>query len=242
MKASLSKTAKSSPAFSGQSANKAERGFVFLGPPGVGKGTQAALVAERNGITHISSGDLFREAVKSGGELGKVAKSYMDKGLLVPDEVTIKMIMQKLDTLGDKSDVILDGFPRTLEQAKALDIALENKNQRLKNAILIEAPREELIQRLSGRWICRKCQAPYHLQNNPPKVSGRCDKCGGELYQRDDDKIETIEKRLEIYYIQSQPLFNYYQQRGKLIKVDGSKSLEDVYQTLEIIIKNGHHT
>lgn len=214
-----------------------ERGFVFLGPPGVGKGTQAALVAQRNSISHVSSGDLFREAVKSGGEVGKLLKSYMDKGLLVPDEVTIKMIMQKLESLGDKSDFILDGFPRTLEQAKALDQAMEKKNQSLKSAVLIEAPREELIQRLSGRWICRQCQAPYHLQNNPPEVSGRCDKCGGELYQRDDDKVETVEKRLEIYYSQSQPLFDYYQHRGKLIKVDGSKSLEDVYRAVEVIIK-----
>lgn len=237
MKASLSKTGKKTSGSSKQS-KKVERGFVFLGPPGVGKGTQAALVAQRKSISHVSSGDLFREAVKGGGELGKLAKSYMDKGLLVPDEVTIKMIMQKLESLGDKPDFILDGFPRTLEQAKALDIAMDKKNQSVKSAILIEAPRKELMQRLSGRWICRKCQAPYHLQNNPPKVSGRCDKCGGELYQRDDDKSETVEKRLEIYYSQSQPLFDYYQQRGKLIKVDGNKSLEDVYCAVEAIVKN----
>lgn len=236
MKASLSKTGQGLSGFSKQSA-KVERGFVFLGPPGVGKGTQAALAAQRNGISHVSSGDLFREAVKSGGDLGKIAKSYMDKGLLVPDEVTIKMIMQKMESLGDKSDFILDGFPRTMEQAKALDMAMEKKNQSVKRAILIEAPQTELIQRLSGRWICRTCQAPYHLQNNPPKLSGRCDKCGGELYQRDDDKTETVKKRLEIYYSQSQPLFDYYQQRGKLIRVDGSKSLEDVYHSVQVLIK-----
>lgn len=216
---------------------KTERGFVFLGPPGVGKGTQAALVAQRNGINHISSGDLFRDAVKNGGELGTTAKSYMDKGLLVPDEITIKMIMRKLESLGRKSDFILDGFPRTLEQAKALDTAIGNKNQSIKGAILIEAPREELIERLSGRWICRKCQSPFHSQNAPPKIAGRCDRCGGDLYQRDDDKRETIEKRLEIYYSQSQPLFDYYQHAGKLIRIDGNKSLEDVYQTVETIIK-----
>ncbi len=238
MKASSSKTLKS-PSELFSRSTKVERGFVFLGPPGVGKGTQAALVAQRNGISHVSSGDLFREAAKSGSELGKLAKSYMDKGLLVPDEVTIKMIMQKLESLGDKSDFILDGFPRTLEQAKALNAALEKKSQNIKSAILIEAPRTELIQRLSGRWICRKCQAPYHQQNNPPSVSGRCDKCGGELYQRDDDKIETVKKRLEIYYSRSQPLFDYYQEQDKLVRVDGNKSLEDVYRAVEAAVGNG---
>lgn len=233
MKVSLSKTGEEKAEFLPNSRAKTERGYVFLGAPGVGKGTQADMVAQRNHFNHISSGDLFREAVKSGSDLGKMARSYMDKGLLVPDEITINMIMQKLESLGNKSDFILDGFPRTLEQAKAL----EKKNQNIKGAILFETPRAELIARLSGRWICRKCQAPYHTQNNPPGVPGRCDKCGGELYQRDDDKAETVEKRLEIYYSQSQPLFDYYRQRGKLIIIDGSRSLEDVYQAVKSIIE-----
>lgn len=237
MKVSLSKTGDKKAEFSGSVVNKVERGYVFLGAPGVGKGTQAAMTAQRNHFIHISSGDLFREAVKSDSALGKMAKSYMDKGLLVPDEITINMIMQKLENLGNKSDFILDGFPRTLEQAKALDKAMEKKNQSIKSAILFEAPRGELITRLSGRWICRQCQAPYHTQNNPPRVSGLCDKCGGELYQRNDDKAETVEKRLEIYYSQSNPLFDYYRQRGKLITIDGSGSLEDVYQAVKAIVE-----
>jgi adenylate kinase len=169
--------------------------YVFLGAPGAGKGTQAAIVSQKLGLAHIASGDLFRQAVAKGTELGKLAKSYMDKGGLVPDEVTIKMISERLKEPDCQSGVIFDGFPRTLEQAKALDQTLASQKETINKAIYIEVVSEDLLKRLGGRWTCRKCQAVYHEIASPPKNAGKCDKCDGELYQRPDDNEKTIKER-----------------------------------------------
>lgn len=199
--------------------------LVLLGAPGSGKGTQAERISQATGIVHISSGDLFREAQKQGTELGKLAQSYMEKGLLVPDEVTIKMILEKIATLNSKG-FMLDGFPRTIEQAEALDKALDKDG--IDKAVYIKASDEELLRRLSGRWICRQCQSPYHMVSSPPKVAGKCDTCGGELYQRADDTRETAEKRLEVYFKQTAPVIEYYRNKGKLLEVEGEKPIEEV--------------
>jgi len=179
-------------------------------------------------MVHLSSGDLFRQAEKDGTELGKLAKSFMEKGLLVPDEVVIKMVLERI--AGTQSGVILDGFPRTLEQAESLDKALGEDG--IDKAVYIEVSRDELLKRLSGRWICRQCQKPYHLVTSPPKTAGRCDSCGGDLYQRPDDTVETAEKRLEVYFKQTAPLVEYYQRKGRLVQIAGEKSIERVGQDL----------
>ncbi len=202
--------------------------IILLGAPGSGKGTQAERLAETTGMVHLSSGDLFRQAEKDGTELGKLAKSFMEKGLLVPDEVVIKMVLERI--AGTQSGVILDGFPRTLEQAESLDKALGEDG--IDKAVYIEVSRDELLKRLSGRWICRQCQKPYHLVTSPPKTAGRCDSCGGDLYQRPDDTVETAEKRLEVYFKQTAPLVEYYQKKGRLVQIAGEKSIEMVSQDL----------
>jgi adenylate kinase len=202
--------------------------LVLLGAPGSGKGTQAERISRETSLLHVSTGDLFRQAEKDGTELGKQAKSYVEKGLLVPDEVVIKMVLERI--AGNKKGFILDGFPRTIEQAKALDRALANGG--VDWAVYIKVSREELIRRLTGRWICRQCQRPYHLVSSPPKVPGRCDVCGGELYQRPDDTIETVQKRLEVYFNQTAPLVDYYRERSKLLEIDGEKSIEEVERQL----------
>lgn len=198
--------------------------LVLLGAPGSGKGTQAERLSQATGLVHVASGDLFRKAEREGTELGKLAKSYMDKGLLVPDEVTIKMILERVDEINQ--GFMLDGFPRTIEQARALDKALVDKG--IDKAIYIRVSDEELLRRLSGRWICRNCQAPYHLVSSPPKVNGKCDSCGGELYQRSDDTVETAQKRLEVYFAQTAPLIDFYKQDGRLAEIDGQRSIEEV--------------
>jgi len=202
--------------------------YVFLGAPGAGKGTQAAIVSKKLGLAHIASGDLFRQAVAKGTELGKLAKSYMEKGELVPDEVTINMIFERLKEPDCKSGVIFDGFPRTLEQAKALDQTLGKLQKSIDKAIYIEVASDDLLKRLGGRWTCRKCQAVYHEIASPPKVSGKCDKCGGELYQRPDDNEKTIKERLKVYFAQTTPLLDYYKASGKLVKVNGQVGIEQV--------------
>ncbi len=202
--------------------------LILLGAPGSGKGTQAERLAEARGLVHVSSGELFRKAEKEGTDLGKLAKSYMEKGLLVPDEVTIKMILERIS--GISQGFMLDGFPRTLEQAEALDRALGQEG--IDKAIYIEVSREELLRRLSGRWICRQCQTPYHMVSSPPKVEGRCDACGGELYQRADDTRETAEKRLEVYFEQTAPLIDYYRKSGRLLEVDGERPIDEVKETI----------
>jgi adenylate kinase len=202
--------------------------LILLGAPGSGKGTQAAFISQELGVSHIASGDLFRGAQSKKTELGLLAKSYMEKGMLVPDEITIRMILERLAAPDCGVGYILDGFPRTLEQAKALDKALAEKGSAIDKVIYIRVSDKELISRLSGRWICRNCQTPYHLVNSPPKVAGKCDKCGGELYQRADDKVETVKKRLDVYYTQTAPLVEYYRTAGKLEEINGEQGVEGV--------------
>jgi adenylate kinase len=202
--------------------------YVFLGAPGAGKGTQAAIVSQNLALAHIASGDLFRQAVAKGTELGKLAKSYMEKGELVPDEVTIKMISERLKEPDCTSGCIFDGFPRTLDQAKALDQTFKNQGKNIDKAIYIEVDSEDLLKRLGGRWTCKKCQAVYHEVASPPKITGKCDKCAGELYQRPDDNPTTIKERLKVYFAQTTPLLDYYKASGKLVKVNGQVTIEEV--------------
>ncbi len=199
-----------------------------MGAPGSGKGTQAGAISQKLGIAHIATGDLFREAVRRGDELGQKAKSYMDRGLLVPDEITISMLLERIAQADCRNGYILDGFPRTLEQARALDRALEEKGQAVDVVLYFKVSTEELVKRLSGRLICRDCQAPYHPIASPPRVAGRCDQCGGELYQRADDSPDTVRKRIEVYFAETASLIDYYREAGKLTEVDGTKGIEQV--------------
>jgi len=201
---------------------------IFLGAPGAGKGTQAAIVAQELNLVHIASGDLFRQALEQGTELGLQAKSYMEKGMLVPDEVTIRMVLERISAPDCELGIILDGFPRNLEQAEALDEALSGQGKAIDKTVYIKVSEKELLDRLGGRWICRNCQTPYHATNSPPKVWGKCDKCGGELYQRADDTVETVKKRLDVYFDQTAPLIDYYTRAGKLLEVDGEGTTGEV--------------
>jgi adenylate kinase len=205
---------------------------VFLGAPGAGKGTQAAVVAGKLGLAHIASGDLFRQAVEKGTELGKSVKDYMEKGTLVPDDMTIKLISERLNEPDCKKGCVFDGFPRTIEQAKALDKMMASRGHSIYKAVYIEVPESALLKRLTGRWICRNCQAPYHEVNSPPKIRGKCDKCGGELYQRADDTEKTIKERLKVYFAQTMPLLDYYKAEGKLASVDGNLHIDEVSQEI----------
>jgi adenylate kinase len=211
--------------------------IIFLGAPGAGKGTQAANVAQELSLAHIASGDLFRQALEQKTELGMQAKSYMEKGMLVPDEITIKMVLERISAPDCNTGLILDGFPRNLEQAKALDKALTELDKGIDKVVYIKVSEEELLNRLSGRWICRNCQAPYHATNSPPKVWGKCDKCGGELYQRPDDTVETIKKRLQVYFTQTAPLIDYYTQAGKLLEIDGEGDVDGVSRRIVAALK-----
>ena len=202
--------------------------IIFLGAPGAGKGTQAANLARELGLVHIASGDLFRQALEQGTELGIKAKSYMERGVLVPDQVTIGMVLERLSAPDCGRGAIFDGFPRNLEQAEALDKALAQQDRAIDKVIYIKVSEEELLRRLSGRWICRQCQAPYHATDSPPRVWGRCDRCGGELYQRPDDTEERVRKRLEVYFAETAPLVDYYAQGGKLLEIDGEGSVAEV--------------
>jgi adenylate kinase len=202
--------------------------LVFLGAPGAGKGTQAAIVSRKLGLAHVASGDLFRQAADKGTKLGKSVKAYMDRGALVPDGVTIQLISERLNEPDCRAGCIFDGFPRTIEQAKALDGMLASRGEAIDKAIYIEVAEKELLKRLGGRWICRKCQTPYHELTSPPKVRNTCDKCGGELYQRSDDTEETVKERLKVYFAQTTPVLDYYQAEGKLFTVDGNPGVEEV--------------
>jgi adenylate kinase len=208
--------------------------IIFLGAPGAGKGTQAAELARGQQLVHIATGDLFRQALEQGTELGMKAKSYMEKGVLVPDQITIQMVLERLSAPDCERGAILDGFPRNLEQAEALDKALAQQGKAID-----KVSEEELLKRLSGRWICRQCQAPYHVTDSPPKVWGRCDRCGGELYQRPDDTEESVRKRLEVYFIETAPLIDYYAQRGKLLEVDGEGSVTEVGRRITTAFQEG---
>ena len=202
--------------------------IIFLGAPGAGKGTQAARVAQEMELVHIATGDLFRQAQEQGTELAIQARSYMEKGMLVPDEITIEMVLERISAPDCESGVIFDGFPRNLKQAEALDEALPKQGRAMDNVVYIKVSEKELLERLSGRWICRQCQTPYHAVNAPPRVWGKCDQCGGELYQRPDDTVETIKKRLEVYSEETAPLIDYYTRVGKLLEVAGEGEVDEV--------------
>ena len=202
--------------------------IIFLGAPGAGKGTQAARVAQELKLVHIASGDLFRQALEQETELAIQAKFYMEKGMLVPDPISIRMVLERVSAPDCEGGVILDGFPRNLQQAEALDKALAEQGKTMDKVVYIKVSEAELLGRLSGRWICRQCQAPYHAISSPPRVWGKCDWCGGELYQRPDDTVEVVRKRLETYFAETATLIDYYTQAGKLLEVDGEGSVDDV--------------
>lgn len=212
---------------------------VLLGAPGAGKGTQATILSSGLGIVHVASGDLFRRALGEKTELGLLARSYMEKGELVPDEVTINMVLERIRQRDCAGGVLFDGFPRTLGQAEALDDKLAREGRQIDRVVYIEVPAEELVKRLSGRWICRECQAPYHEQNSPPKNAGRCDICGGELYQRADDKEETVRERLKVFFSQTVPIVDYYDLQKKLLRVDGNRGIDEVGATITEMLRVG---
>ncbi len=202
--------------------------IVLLGPPGVGKGTQAQIIARTTRLPHISSGDLFRANVQHQTELGKLARSYMDKGELVPDEVTIAMIRERLAQPDCQGGALLDGFPRTVVQAEALDHLLAEFGGRVNRVPFITASEATLVERLSGRWTCKAQGHVFHEKYNPPKQAGVCDFDGSELYQRDDDREETVRRRIQVYFQQTAPLIAYYRQRGLLVEIDGAQPIEKV--------------
>ena len=207
--------------------------IIFLGAPGAGKGTQAGELARELGLEHIATGDLFRQALERGTALGLKAKSYMEKGVLVPSQITIGMVLERLSETDCSGGAILDGFPRNLEQAEALDKALREQGKAIDNVVYIKVSEEELLKRLSGRWICRRCQAPCHATDSPPRVWGKCDKCGGELYQRPDDNELSVKKRLEVYLAETAPLIDYYTQGSKLIEIAGEGGVAEVAKRIK---------
>lgn len=206
--------------------------IIMLGAPGAGKGTQAKRIAEKYSIPHISTGDIFRANIKNNTELGKKAKSYMDQGLLVPDEVTIGMLLDRIKKEDCVNGYVLDGFPRTIPQAESLTKALEEMGQKIDYAVDVDVPDENIVSRMSGRRACITCGATYHVQFAPPKAEGICDKCGAELVLRDDDKPETVQKRLTVYHEQTQPLIDYYRRAGVLVSVDGTQSMDQVFESI----------
>jgi adenylate kinase len=211
--------------------------IVMLGAPGAGKGTQARMLSEALGLPQVSSGDIFRENLKDETPLGLLAKKYMDSGALVPDDVTINMVMDRLSRPDCANGVVLDGFPRTLAQADALDKALNAKGLGIGLVPLLEVADEAVIKRLAGRRVCRNCQAMYHVEFNPPRVEGKCDRCGGELYRRADDDPETVRNRLFVYYKQTAPLIGYYYAHGVLVALDGDRPIEAVQADLLAVIR-----
>ncbi|MBI2873209.1 MAG: adenylate kinase [Chloroflexi bacterium] len=213
--------------------------IVLLGPPGAGKGTQAKTLAERLRVPHVASGDLFRQHQAENTPLGRQVRYYTERGDLVPDQLTIRMVLERLGEADCAGGYILDGFPRTLEQARALDSELASRGQELDVALSVEVPEEELVRRLSGRLICRQCQAPYHRDNAPPRRPGVCDRCGGELYQRPDDQPEVVRQRFRVYLAQTAPLAEHYRVRGKLKEVDGQGSIEEVEAAMMEAVQAG---
>ncbi len=210
--------------------------IIMLGAPGAGKGTQAKMISAKYEIPHISTGDIFRANIKENTELGKKAKEYMDQGLLVPDELTCDLVTDRIKKDDCKNGFILDGFPRTIPQAEALDRALTAMGQKMDYAIDVDVPDENIVNRMSGRRACLKCGATYHIVTIPPKKEGICDNCGSEIVQRDDDKPETVQKRLSVYHDQTQPLIDYYKNQGILHSVDGTKDLELVFAEIKGIL------
>lgn len=211
--------------------------IVLLGPPGAGKGTQAEILAKKTSLAHVSSGDLFRENLKNQTDLGKLAQSYMHKGELVPDDVTINMIRERISRQDCEAGAILDGFPRTPAQADALEIMLKGFKGEVNLVPYITAAEQTLVERTSGRWTCRAHGHIYHEKFNPPKQSGICDVDGSEVYQRDDDKVETVTKRIRVYLEQTMPLVDYYRKAGKLVEIDGTQAVEQVTKELLSALK-----
>ena len=215
--------------------------IILMGLPGAGKGTQAEKIVATYGIPHISTGDMFRAAMQQQTELGLKAKSFMDKGELVPDEVTNGIVKERLQQADTKKRFLLDGFPRTQAQAEALDKIMQDLNRSIDAVINIEVNPEILMQRLTGRIICRNCGSTYHKTNNPPKVEGTCDRCGShDFYQREDDKPETVENRIQINIEQSKPILNYYKAKGILRNVDGESGIDNLFQTIQSIMGEPH--
>ena len=208
----------------------------MLGPPGAGKGTQAARIIEKYDIPHISTGDIFRENIKNGTELGMEAKKYMDQGLLVPDELTVKILLDRVSQPDCKNGYVLDGFPRTIPQAEVLDKALAELGESIDYAIDVDVPDENIVKRMSGRRACVSCGATYHVVHVPPKKEGICDRCGSELILRDDDKPETVKNRLDVYHKQTQPLIDFYTKKGVLKTVDGTVDMQDVFKAIVAIL------
>ena len=210
--------------------------IIMLGAPGAGKGTQAKMISEKYGLPHVSTGDIFRANIKNGTALGMEAKQYMDKGLLVPDELTVKILLDRVAQDDCKNGYVLDGFPRTIPQAEVLDKALTDLNDKVDFAINVDVPDENIINRMSGRRACVSCGATYHIEYAAPKKEGICDKCGAELILRNDDKPETVKNRLNVYHEQTQPLIEYYGKKGILKEVDGTKAMNDVFAAIVNIL------
>lgn len=212
--------------------------IIMLGAPGAGKGTQAKKIAEKYGIPHISTGDIFRANIKNGTELGRQAKAYMDKGELVPDELTVNLVTDRFKNPDCAGGYVLDGFPRTIPQAEALDSALRALGENVDYAVNVEVPDENIVSRMSGRRACVGCGATYHVKYNAPKAEGICDACGEKLILRDDDKAETVQNRLSVYHDQTQPLIDYYARKGILKEVDGTQDMEEVFNAIAAILDN----
>ena len=210
--------------------------MILLGPPGAGKGTQAAKIIEKYNVPHISTGDIFRENIKEGTPLGKKAQEYMNKGELVPDSLVIEIATDRLTKDDCKDGFLLDGFPRTVEQAEALDAFLTERGAKVDFVLDIDVAADILMERLTGRRVCKNCGATYHVTNIPPKVEGVCDSCGGTLYQRDDDTAETVGNRIEVYNQQTKPLIDYYEKAGNIYHLDGSMKLEDLFAEIVKIL------
>ncbi len=206
--------------------------IIMLGAPGAGKGTQAKLISEKFGIPHISTGDIFRANIKEGTELGKEAKEYMDKGQLVPDELTVRILLDRVEKDDCRNGYVLDGFPRTIPQAQVLDNEVAKLGEKIDFAIDVEVPDENIIRRMGGRRACPKCGATYHVEHIPPKKEGICDACGENLVLRDDDKPETVKNRLEVYHKQTQPLIDHYSKQNILRTVDGTADMQDVFDSI----------
>ena len=210
--------------------------IIMLGAPGAGKGTQAKMIADKYALPHVSTGDIFRANLKEGTELGMKVKAYMDKGALVPDELTVEILLDRVSKDDCKNGYVLDGFPRTIPQAEVLDKELEKLGDAVDLAIDVEVPDENIVRRMSGRRACVKCGATYHVEHIPPKQEGICDRCGAELIQRDDDKPETVQKRLSVYHEQTAPLIDYYTKKGILKTVDGTQDMDAVFGAITAII------
>ena len=210
--------------------------IIMLGAPGAGKGTQAKMIADKYGVPHVSTGDIGRANIKNGTELGMEAKKYMDQGLLVPDELTVKILLDRVSQPDCKNGYVLDGFPRTIPQAEVLDKALAELGESIDYAIDVDVPDENIVKRMSGRRACVSCGATYHVVHVPPKKEGICDRCGSELILRDDDKPETVKNRLDVYHKQTQPLIDFYTKKGVLKTVDGTVDMQDVFKAIVAIL------